>query len=229
MPYRVIIAASSGRHGDLPAGTYVTHNNSTGPAYGQGWLGRIDRDRYSFHLRADAEVLRNRISRLFPTATYEVVGQWNAADWDRIAARYQPVTVAPDDDDEDDDEELVHCATCGDEGHDEDDDDHHPYYSCEDCGWNCDVRECDMCLNYSEGFGGSLCADCYSEHEYDDEGGCEGSPGLALRRCTSCDSYDVHHDDVAERFVCDCEARRLVADRRPVTLARPLPTLEAVA
>lgn len=194
-------------------------------------------DEHSFRYRADAERSRDTLARIFPRCDYVVVGSPNAYRWDALLQQYASPGTAPvvDDDDEDDENICEHCDfdcgnqgeafcdECGEHGHSEDS---HEWYECQNCGYQCGAPDCTECV--SCGPDGDWCQCCADDY-YDEEGGSEGSPGLRLTECPTCHSYDVHHDDIAERFVCDCQARRLLADRRPVTLARPLTNLTEVA
>lgn len=110
------------------------------------------------------------------------------------------------------------CDHCG-EHHDPDD---HEFFYCGDCDWGCEVPDCQDCLSYSDQWGGMVCDSCYErlEHSYG------SGPGESVRTCACCAGLNVHHDEVTERFLCDCEAARRIAAKYPVRLAYELPTLE---
>lgn len=194
-------------------------------------------DRYddrTYARRGDAERALRDLSRSYPRCDYVVVGSPNAYRWDDLFARYTssdtPTPVVDEDEDICDhcdydcgEQGLAYCDHCGEHGHHEDS---HEWHECENCGYQCGVPDCTECVSW--GPDSDWCEGCAEDH-YADEEGRTGSPGLALRECSTCHSHDVHHDDIAEVFVCDCQARRLLADRRPVTLAHPLPTLAEVA
>ena len=202
MTYRVIIAG--GGDGEAPNGSYVTVN------------GRRDPSGYDFATLDEAKAVRDRFTDMFPDVTYVLVGRPEGLTWDDIALAYGATAVhtEPEPDDDDDDVELCeHCDEPADECYG------HTFYECAECGWGCEVPDCDECLYYSDDYDDLLCESCYDETQRRESG-----PGVSVRTMSCCGSSNVHHDDIVERFVCDCEARRILAEKRPVTLAYPLPT-----
>lgn len=207
--------------------TWVTHNNSTE----QTGLNSIDRgalvdDAYSFTQYEAAATYRTFMAREFPGSTYVVLQRTEEGErtWDDIfasVAPHSPFIDEVDDDDDDEDDEVHTCNECG--GVDEYED--HEQYRCERCEWWCDVCDCNDCLIWSDSYEGQLCESCYDavaeRHE-------PSRPGVSRRNCGICISPNIHHDDVTETFLCDHEARIRIDEGHLVTLARPLPTLEAV-
>lgn len=227
MTYRVIITDSIYNN----VGNYVSHG-SRPATFGNHPDLALTSDGLSHDTYDSARVVYDHMRRIIPAseATYDIVHDNGIFTFDEIAAicrrraesrRPAPATSHDDEDDEDEDEEIPTCDECG----EEDEYGDHELYSCEDCGWSCGACECTDCLHYSDEFGGDLCDSCYESWEHDRRA---HTPGLSRRRCSAdaCGSYDVHHDDDREQFVCDHVARQLVNEGRFVTLAYPLPTLE---
>lgn len=213
--YRVIIAGSTHPDGAEP-GTWCADN------------GRRIWDDYG-----DAYRFACRMTELYPTIDYRVICTTGLSDQQLGAivesyatspTRGAPAPIDNDDDQEDDDveddDEPIECDDCG---HYDVDDCYHEFYYCADCGWGCEAPDCRDCLTYSDRYGDDLCDSCYDDHHRSSE----GSPGPPLRRCSTCNSGDVHHDEVNDKFVCDHTARQLLDSRYPVRLAHELPTLEA--
>lgn len=237
--YRVIIARND-NPGTASPGTYcwaplLRESHVYGGRYADDVLGSNDLATASA-ARALADFLASNVGH--GRVTYVPVTRPQGLSWEALAHAFSgndTSTTEDHDMSDHDDDDTVECDVCGDD-HDTDDhecwecgehghgDDHENYY-CEDCGWTCGVHECEGCLSYSDRFGGSLCDSCYEEHEHNSE----GSPGLTTRACGTCNSLDVHHDDDRERFVCDHEARRIIAEGGNVTLLYTLPAALEVA
>lgn len=221
--YRVIIAGGSSQE-DCPPGTYCHAPLLREQTIADGRYADCVLDHSTVTGAVAAYALRDHLDRYVGRGrvTYTVVGRPDGVTWADIARSYAgtaPFSPSVDDDDEEDGDEPW-CEHCHESGHESEE---HEFFYCDDCGWGCEVPDCEDCLMWSEEAYANVCEDCYARHEHD-----HGSePGLSVRNHSCCGTDDVHHDEVTERFVCDCEARRLIADKRPVLLAYELPTLEA--
>lgn len=185
--------------------------------------------------RSEAQAEARSFARRWPQCSYVVVGSPNAYRWVELLQRHSPTSPAPGtfyeddvsegDEEGDDEEDQEWCDFCNEAGHDQYDRDYHDFFYCHACGWGCEQPDCQECVHYSESYDGLLCDHCYDEYDVRRN----GRPGIGIVTRSCCNTHNLHHDDVTETFVCDCEARRLLADGRPVTLAYPLPDLMEVA
>ena len=97
---------------------------------------------------------------------------------------------------------------------------------CESCHGET-FSTCDSCygevyredLHWHESNEEEYCDSCYSQHP--ERGGMEGT-NEPVRRCTKCNTPNVHLAMLPETFHCDCEAHALQQQGQPVVLARPL-------
>jgi hypothetical protein len=94
------------------------------------------------------------------------------------------------------------------------------YLRCDDCGELIDPEWDD----YYSDYGTVSC--CRPAACDDDYGRDNARCADRVATCAACNTYDVHMELLTERFVCDHEARELLARNQPVILAHPLPGAE---